>query len=114
MSAEIKSHIVDLLTRALAQVAPEQPGSLISLERPKQAQHGDFSSPLAMQLARKLLQSPAETAQALVRAVPPSEWVTAEFSHPGFINFEGGTDRKSTRLNSSHSSISYAVFCLKK
>src|SRR5689334_24651172 len=24
------------------------------------------------------------------------------------------TDRKSTRLNSSHSSISYAVFCLKK
>src|SRR5689334_24625483 len=28
---------------------------------------------------------------------------------------EGGSvDRKSTRLNSSHSSISYAVFCLKK
>src|SRR3989338_10270980 len=26
----------------------------------------------------------------------------------------GGIDRKSTRLNSSHSSISYAVFCLKK
>src|SRR5690242_21277246 len=25
-----------------------------------------------------------------------------------------GTDRKSTRLNSSHMSISYAVFCLKK
>src|SRR5688572_31955664 len=24
-----------------------------------------------------------------------------------------GTDRKSTRLNSSHSQISYAVFCLK-
>src|SRR5438309_8505621 len=29
---------------------------------------------------------------------------------PGFID----VDRKSTRLNSSHSSISYAVFCLKK
>src|SRR5438309_11331605 len=26
----------------------------------------------------------------------------------------GWVDRKSTRLNSSHSSISYAVFCLKK
>src|SRR5437868_7475636 len=26
----------------------------------------------------------------------------------------GSTDRKSTRLNSSHVSISYAVFCLKK
>src|SRR5438309_6545865 len=28
------------------------------------------------------------------------------------VNFR--SDRKSTRLNSSHSSISYAVFCLKK
>src|SRR5574337_793426 len=27
---------------------------------------------------------------------------------------ERGRDRKSTRLNSSHHSISYAVFCLKK
>src|SRR2546430_13421733 len=27
---------------------------------------------------------------------------------------EGFRDRKSTRLNSSHSQISYAVFCLKK
>src|SRR2546428_7659622 len=26
----------------------------------------------------------------------------------------GGEDRKSTRLNSSHDQISYAVFCLKK
>src|SRR5438067_9114735 len=29
-------------------------------------------------------------------------------------NEEGNRDRKSTRLNSSHVSISYAVFCLKK
>src|SRR2546430_4298057 len=28
--------------------------------------------------------------------------------------FDNGLDRKSTRLNSSHSQISYAVFCLKK
>src|SRR5438128_9135073 len=28
--------------------------------------------------------------------------------------FHRNTDRKSTRLNSSHGSISYAVFCLKK
>src|SRR3712207_8397842 len=27
---------------------------------------------------------------------------------------EAGQDRKSTRLNSSHANISYAVFCLKK
>ena len=30
------------------------------------------------------------------------------------INFSGMSDRKSTRLNSSHTVISYAVFCLKK
>src|SRR3712207_7032995 len=27
---------------------------------------------------------------------------------------DAGADRKSTRLNSSHANISYAVFCLKK
>src|SRR5207249_6842934 len=31
-----------------------------------------------------------------------------------FLAVLRGTDRKSTRLNSSHVSISYAVFCLKK
>src|SRR5699024_1399769 len=30
------------------------------------------------------------------------------------LDLEGELDRKSTRLNSSHVSISYAVFCLKK
>src|SRR5256885_4115312 len=32
----------------------------------------------------------------------------------GAQRFEQGRDRKSTRLNSSHLVISYAVFCLKK
>src|SRR5690606_9406395 len=31
-----------------------------------------------------------------------------------YIHAEGYPDRKSTRLNSSHVKISYAVFCLKK
>src|SRR5690606_41162985 len=35
--------------------------------------------------------------------------VTARFGHG-----QRGSDRKSTRLNSSHVKISYAVFCLKK
>src|SRR5438445_8870438 len=30
------------------------------------------------------------------------------------VRAEGVLDRKSTRLNSSHANISYAVFCLKK
>src|SRR5688572_22326944 len=33
---------------------------------------------------------------------------------PGIPAHGGDGDRKSTRLNSSHSQISYAVFCLKK
>src|SRR5689334_23909326 len=37
-------------------------------------------------------------------------WMLAEL----FQNLPEAGDRKSTRLNSSHSSISYAVFCLKK
>src|SRR3712207_7072348 len=32
----------------------------------------------------------------------------------GVIVGPDGADRKSTRLNSSHANISYAVFCLKK
>src|SRR3712207_8880590 len=36
----------------------------------------------------------------------------AEFE-PG-AGLSGAIDRKSTRLNSSHANISYAVFCLKK
>src|SRR5436309_4756049 len=33
---------------------------------------------------------------------------------PDFDFMSSSTDRKSTRLNSSHVKISYAVFCLKK
>src|SRR3712207_8810377 len=33
---------------------------------------------------------------------------------PGSPSALWGLDRKSTRLNSSHANISYAVFCLKK
>src|SRR2546430_7138616 len=38
----------------------------------------------------------------------------AVFKPSPTLVFENGIDRKSTRLNSSHSQISYAVFCLKK
>src|SRR3712207_8907080 len=40
---------------------------------------------------------------------------TRDFPHlRNWRNYERGLDRKSTRLNSSHANISYAVFCLKK
>src|SRR3712207_8209641 len=44
---------------------------------------------------------------------------STDFVGACFHEFDGlimiaGKDRKSTRLNSSHANISYAVFCLKK
>src|SRR5688572_30961392 len=39
-------------------------------------------------------------------------WI--KFLHKNYDDINFGKDRKSTRLNSSHSQISYAVFCLKK
>src|SRR2546427_5657747 len=46
-----------------------------------------------------------------------SEWLgafDAEAAGEGTLKQARERDRKSTRLNSSHSQISYAVFCLKK
>src|SRR2546430_4310571 len=42
--------------------------------------------------------------------------LTFELSGPSIstVSAPDASDRKSTRLNSSHSQISYAVFCLKK
>src|SRR3712207_6025849 len=37
-----------------------------------------------------------------------------DFFNPATDRYDGPRDRKSTRLNSSHANISYAVFCLKK
>src|SRR5690625_2483782 len=55
--------------------------------------------------------------------LPPAKWVVFEVRGPVStaipeawkqIYSESFPDRKSTRLNSSHVAISYAVFCLKK
>src|SRR2546422_2851420 len=40
--------------------------------------------------------------------------ITGEFTADDLLGEFAGKDRKSTRLNSSHGYISYAVFCLKK
>lgn len=58
------------------------------LERPKNADHGDFATNLAMLLAKPLRRNPREIAQALVQALPPSNFVTkTEIAGAGFINF---------------------------
>src|SRR5690348_18056617 len=58
---------------------------------------------------------PISTRKACAGGRAPTGWNTAG-SAPLRITEWGRrrSDRKSTRLNSSHPSISYAVFCLKK
>src|SRR2546429_5645459 len=50
------------------------------------------------------------TCPVVIRAHAVTEKLAAE----GYQVIAIGEDRKSTRLNSSHGYISYAVFCLKK
>src|SRR5437899_9123761 len=51
-----------------------------------------------------------------LREVRIVRWIFVECAHVQHIMFQRAQeiDRKSTRLNSSHLGISYAVFCLKK
>src|SRR2546430_5069641 len=57
-----------------------------------------------------LFRSPHDSAQA-VRLLTRLGWIDSDSDG---VRDRAGQDRKSTRLNSSHSQISYAVFCLKK
>src|SRR2546430_17715199 len=54
--------------------------------------------------------TPRHTYQVLTKRAGRLARVAADLPWPGNV----WIDRKSTRLNSSHSQISYAVFCLKK
>src|SRR5699024_12781179 len=57
---------------------------------------------------------PADTEQELTRDLLESTVQTLNDRVDRLGISEANIDRKSTRLNSSHVSISYAVFCLKK
>src|SRR3712207_8198253 len=56
------------------------------------------------------LQDLADDARAMMLGALPAQGIAAARA----IGLREGEDRKSTRLNSSHANISYAVFCLKK
>src|SRR2546427_6008926 len=53
-----------------------------------------------------VLRHPARAGEEMTVALHVEQWI---LNQDGVVQ-----DRKSTRLNSSHSQISYAVFCLKK
>lgn len=59
----------------------------VIVERPKQEEHGDYSSPTCMGLARYARMAPVEIAQRLVEhAERPSFVAGVQVVHPGFIN----------------------------
>ena len=83
----MKAHITDLLTAAAQSFSAEASIDIV-LERPKSAEHGDFSCNIAMQLAKPLRQNPRTIAEALIAALPKSEYIAkVEIAGAGFINF---------------------------
>lgn len=61
----------------------------IGLEVPARAEHGDFSTNIAMAMAREEKKAPRKIAEAIVAALGEGEgmWSRVEIAGPGFINF---------------------------
>jgi arginyl-tRNA synthetase len=60
----------------------------IPVERPRQDAHGDFATPVCLQLARLARMAPMRIAQIIVDRLPETSYVgNAEVAKPGYINF---------------------------
>jgi len=88
-----KAEIEAALRAALRKIAPQHADAPLLIERPRQAEHGDFSSNIALQLGKALKRKPRELAQDIVAAVGSGK-ITAEIAGPGFINFRLGSDTR--------------------
>ena len=100
----MKAHITELLAQAaksLTQNADFDGSNFtIHLERPKNKDHGDFSTNLAMLLAKPLRQNPRAIAESLIKALPTSAYVEkVEIAGAGFINFYLGANAKQTVIS---------------
>ena len=90
MAGDPKSALEAALRTALVRQAPQLADTPILLERPKQPEHGDFSSNIALQLAKPLRKNPRELAASLSAELEKSISETfekPEIAGPGFINF---------------------------
>ncbi len=84
----MKAHLTQLLTSAASEIGADISQIQLVLERPKSAEHGDFSSNLAMVLAKSLRKNPRELATSLINALPQSDYIAkTEIAGAGFINF---------------------------
>ncbi len=88
---DFKEYLETIIRTALSQINAELITSTkIILERPKQADHGDFATNVAMQLARVLKRSPRDIAETIVSLLNQGDvrYVDKiEIAGAGFINF---------------------------
>ena len=60
----------------------------IPMERPKQEVHGDFATPVCLQLARLARMAPTQIADTVVRRLSQTDYLGhVEVAKPGYINF---------------------------
>ncbi|NDU85222.1 MAG: arginine--tRNA ligase [Ferrovum sp.] len=82
----LEVRLTKLLTQAVSAVAPDAAMPVV-LERARQAQHGDYATPVALQLAKTLRRAPRDVAHDVMTALPASPWIEkVEMAGPGFIN----------------------------
>jgi arginyl-tRNA synthetase len=99
MAVDPKVEIEKALQKALEDKAPEYAKlPFYALERPKQPGHGDFSSSVALQLAKRLNQKPLELARSISSSAAFQTISTLieqpRVDGPGFINFRLKQDTK--------------------
>jgi len=86
--ASPKDSIEAILAEGVRKIAPGSSAQL-TLERPRHAEHGDYATSVALQLAKALGRKPREIAEELVRQVSSaaeSSGATLEIAGAGFIN----------------------------
>ncbi len=84
----MKSHLLQLLLPVAQSIHPEILANSIQLDRPKSIEHGDFSTNLAMMLAKTLKKNPRELAIHIIEKLPTSPFIEkVEIAGAGFINF---------------------------
>ena len=84
----MKSHLLQLLLPVAQSIHPEILANSIQLDRPKSIEHGDFSTNLAMMLAKPLKKNPRELATLIIDKLPSSPFIEkVEIAGAGFINF---------------------------
>ena len=104
MKQELEQLLLAALGKLTGTLWPETPpASFVTLERTRDAQHGEFATNLALRLARAARKNPRELATAIVAALPASALVArTEVAGAGFINFHLAPEAYARELASIH------------